>query len=109
VLQAAQQQHDEEHGHHLQRVLVPPLHSKQHKNQQGFRCHPSSPSLTINQPLTSHEQLITRNRGWDGRILAHLHAVEELGVLVLRLDGVHGGVEHLVPREESPRKPSNIR
>jgi hypothetical protein len=28
VLQAAQQQHDEEHGHHLQRVLVPPLHSK---------------------------------------------------------------------------------
>ena len=67
VLQAAQQQHDEEHGHHLQRVLVPPLHSKQHKNQQGFRCHPSSPSLPINHPLTSHEQLITR--GEDGRIL----------------------------------------
>lgn len=37
---------------------------------------------------------------------AHLHAVEELGVLVLRLDGVHGGVEHLVAKEESQRKPS---
>lgn len=52
VLQAAQQQHDEEQGHHLQRVLVPPLHSKQHKNQQEFRCHSSStplpPSLTSN-------------------------------------------------------------
>ena len=39
----------------------------------------------------------------------NLHAVEELGVLVLRLDGVHGGVEHLVPKEESPWKPSDIR
>jgi len=31
--------------------------------------------------------------GMGGR--AYLDAVEELGVLVLRLDGIHGGVGHL--------------
>jgi hypothetical protein len=32
---------------------------------------------------------------------ADLDAVEELGLLVLRLDGVHGGVEHLVPDKQT--------
>jgi hypothetical protein len=30
-----------------------------------------------------------------------LDAVEELGILVLRLDGVQGGVGHLVPEQTS--------
>jgi hypothetical protein len=34
---------------------------------------------------------------------ANLDAVEELGLLVLRLDGVHGGVEHLVPEKTSAK------
>jgi hypothetical protein len=31
VLQSGQKKHDEEHGHHLQRVLVAPLHSQEQK------------------------------------------------------------------------------
>lgn len=70
-----------------------------HKNQRKFRCLPS--------PNPSQEQLINHGGGEGmSESWAHLHAVEELGVLVLRLDGVHGGVEHLVAKEESQRKPS---
>ena len=76
VLQTAEQQHDEEHGHHLQRVLMPPLHSQGHTNRQEFRAHSSS-SQRI-QPRT--RAINHTGRGWRnlGRTCTQLKSLASL-------------------------------
>jgi hypothetical protein len=102
VLQSGQKKHDEEHGHHLQRVLVAPLHSQEQKDRRNFR----TAAVPKKSPPHVRTQLA---RGWH-ESPEHLHAVEELGVLVLRLNRVHSGVEHLVPeRKHGVKSPSKKR
>lgn len=77
----SQNQQDQHHRHHLQRILVPPLQF----------------IITFNNDQNSRR----RRWRWHDVYCTDLNTVKEVGILVLGFDCVHGGIEHLIPAPES--------